>query len=185
MHTAQTPAAGTERIAGIVPFIEQGLVSVLHYTLIITTGRLIFCTWNPDTDEALSDAEDDAMQESCDIADTLDEIAHFHAKDWAGGPWERYRTMPPETIAASAPGSIVIPLAEISCADIVCEQKTSTLDHLYIEENGRQHTFDLIYSQGPLLGRILTPLLGDRVRVADHRHRRGKLDRILSGQEYQ
>jgi hypothetical protein len=179
------PAAGTGPVAGIVPFVEQGLLSVVHYTLIVTADRLIFCPWNPDTDEAMSDAEDEAMQESCTISETEDEIAHFHAKDWTCGPWERYRTMHPDAIAASAPGSIVIPLAGISWADIVCEQKTSTLDKLFIEENGSRHEFDLIYSQGPLLGRILSPLLTDRLQVADKKHRRGKLDRILSGQEYQ
>ena len=55
------PAApeGGERILGIVPFIEQGLLSVIHYTLIVTDRRLIFCTWDPGTDEAMSDADDD------------------------------------------------------------------------------------------------------------------------------
>ena len=83
----QATVAGVERITGIVPFVEQGLLSVIHYTLIVTSRRLIFCSWNPDTDETMSEADEQVMQESCSIMETTDEIAHSRAKDWATGPW--------------------------------------------------------------------------------------------------
>src|SRR5512147_2954577 len=59
------PAAGNngERILGIVPFLEQGLISVIHYTLIITDRQLIFRTWDPDRDEEMSSADDAVMEE--------------------------------------------------------------------------------------------------------------------------
>jgi hypothetical protein len=180
-----TPLQGyPERISGIVPFVEQGLLSVIHYTLVVTSQRLIFCTWKPDTDEMMSDADDEVMQESCNIDETTDEIAHFRAKNWADGPWQRYLSMPIDTIAAGAPGSITIPLAGISGVDIVCETRTSTQDMLYINERDRQQKFDLMYSQGPYLFELLRPLLGVKVIIADHLHRRHGLDRLISGQEY-
>jgi hypothetical protein len=177
------PGAG-EQISGIVPFLEQGLLSVIHYTLIVTDRRLIFCTWDPDTDEPMSDADDDVMQESCSISETKDEIAHFRAKDWSAGPWQRYRSMAPDAIIASAPGTIVVPLGEIADADIVCETLTSTQDKLRIRDRNRDLSFDLMYSQGPYLSRILEPLLGGRLSTEDHLHRRRGLDRLISGQEY-
>jgi len=177
------PASG-ERVPGILPFIEQGLLSVIHYTLIVTDRRLIFCTWDPGTDEAMSDADDEVMQESCNISETCDEIAYFRAKDWSAGPWQRYAAMAPDAVIAGAPGTIVVPLADIVNADIVCETRTSTQDKLYLHDSRQAQEFDLMYSQGPFLFRILQPLLGEKVTIADHLHRRGKLDRLLSGQEY-
>jgi hypothetical protein len=173
-----------EQIIRIVPFVEQGILSVINYILVVTPRRLIFCTWNPDTDEAMSDADDEVMQESCNIAETKDEIAHFRAKDWAVGPWQRYLSMPIEAIAPGAPGSITITLAGITDVDIICETLSSTQDKLIIDEGGRQHTFDLMYSQGPFLFALLQPLLGEKVRIADHLHKRRALDRLLTGQEY-
>ena len=180
------PAApgGRERVLGIVPFIEQGLLSVIHYTLIVTDRRLVFCTWDPGTDEAMSDADDEVMQESCSISETTDEIAHFRAKDWSSGPWQRYAAMATDAILAGAPDTIIIPLPDIISADIVCETRTSTQDKLYFQDSREAREFDLMYSQGPFLFRILQPLLGGKVTIADHLHRRGKLDRLLSGQEY-
>jgi hypothetical protein len=173
-----------EQILGIVPFLEQGLLSVIHYHLIITSQRLIFCTWDAGSDEAMADADDEVMQESCSIAETTDEIAHFRAKDWTAGPWQRYLTLPVDAIAAGAPGSITVPINEITVADIVCETKDSTQDQLHILQGGKNLSFDLMYSQGPLLFQILRPLLGERIRMADHLHRRHRFDRLLSGQEY-
>jgi|WetSurMetagenome_2_1015567.scaffolds.fasta_scaffold12682_4 hypothetical protein len=183
---APAPAApgGDERILGIVPFLEQGLLSVIHYTLIVTDRRLIFCHWDPDKDEAMSEADDTMMQESCTISETKDEIAHFLAKDWSGGPWQRYRSMAPDAIIAGAPGSIVIPVQDIGDATIVCETLTSTQDNLRIRDAKHEQKFDLMYSQGPYLARILGPLLGGRLTMEDHLHRRRGLDRLLSGQEY-
>jgi hypothetical protein len=184
----QQPASlektSVEQITGIVPFIEQGLLSVSHYTLIVTTGRLIFCLWNGSIDEAMSGAEDQVMQESCSIAETAEEIIHFRKKDWATGPWDRYRAMTPDTIVAGAPGSLVIPMNGITVVDIVCETKSSTQDQLHILQGDKNQVFDLMYSQGPFLFRILQPILGERVRMADHLHERTKLDRLLTGQEY-
>ena len=176
--------AGRELVLGIVPFIEQGLLSIIHYTLILTDRRLIFCTWDTGTDETMSDADDEVMQESCNISETTDEIVHFRAKDWSAGPWQRYAAMEPDAVIAGAPGSIVIPLPDIVNADIVCETKNSTQDKLYLYDSRQAREFDLMYSQGPFLFRILQPLLGEKVTIADHLHRRGKLDRLLSGQEY-
>lgn len=176
--------AGGERILGIIPFLEQGLLSVIHYTLIVTDRRLIFCTWDPDTDEAMSEADDEVMQESCSISETKDEIAHFRAKDWSTGPWLRYRSMAPDTIVAGAPGSIVIPVQDIADATIVCENLTSTQDKLLIRDATQERVFDLMYSQGPCLARILGPVLGGRLTSENHLHRRRGLDRLLSGQEY-
>jgi uncharacterized OB-fold protein len=176
--------AGPEQVIGIVPFVEQGLISVIHYTLLITPRRLIFCTWNPGTDEAMSDADDEVTLESCNIEETSDEIIHFRAKDWATGPWQRYLSMPIDSITASAPGSITIPLDGINGIDIVCETRNSTLDKLSIDAESRQLSFDLMYSQGPFLFNHLQPLLGERVRMADHLHKRHGLDRLLTGQEY-
>lgn len=182
----RVPAAleGGERILGIVPFIEQGLLSVIYYTLIVTDRRLIFCTWDPGTDEAMSEADDEVMQESCSISETTDEIAHFRVKDWSSGPWQRYLPIAPDAIIAGALGTIVIPLPDIVNGDIVCETRTSTQDKLYLQDSHQAWEFDLMYSQGPYLFRILQPLLGVKVTIADHLHRRGKLDRLLSGQEY-
>ena len=184
---SSVPAAtgGAEQVLGIVPFLEQGLLSVIHYTLVVTDRRLIFRTWNPGTDEAMSDTEDAVMEESCAISETVDEIAHFRQKDWSGGPWQQYRLIAPDAIPSGAPGTITVPLADIVNADIVCETRTSTQDKLYIRDGNRQLAFDLMYSQGPYLFRILQPLLGDRVSLADHLHRRRGLDRLISGQEYQ
>jgi hypothetical protein len=140
-----------ERVLGIVPFIEQGLLSVIRYTLVVTDRRLIFCTWDQDTDEAMSDAEDAVMQESCDISGTKDEIARFRAKDWAAGPWQRYRSMAPETIIAGAPGTVVFLLGDIADATIVCETLTSTQDKLMVRNGSQNQAFDLMYSQGPYL----------------------------------
>jgi hypothetical protein len=181
---AAAPPGGGERIVGIVPFLEQGLLSVVHYTLVVTDRRLIFCTWDPDSDEQMSDAEDAVMQESCDISGTKDEIAHFRKKDWSAGPWQRYLSMAPDAIIAGAPGSVVIPLQDIADAGIVCETLTSTQDTLSLWDNQREYTFDLMYSQGPYLSGILSPLLGERLTMEDHLHRRRGLDRLLSGQEY-
>jgi hypothetical protein len=167
-----------------VPFLEQGLLSVIHYTLVVTDRRLIFCTWDPDNDEEMSDADDAVMQESCSISETKDEIAHFRQKDWSGGPWERYRTMAPDAIIAGAPGTIAIPLPEIADTNIVCETLTSTQDKLIVRDRNQEQTFDLMHSQGPYLARILAPLLGERLTMEDHLHRRRGLDRLLSGQEY-
>ncbi len=178
------PGAG-ERIAGIVPFLEQGLLSVVHYTLIVTDRRLIFCTWDAGTDETMSDADDAVMQESCSISETADEIAHFRAKDWSSGPWRRYLAMAPDAIIAGAPGTIAIPLGEIATVSIVCETRTSTQDTLSVRSAQKEHAFDLMYSQGPYLYGILSPLLGERISIEDHLHRRRGLDRLLSGQEYQ
>lgn len=76
-----TSLEGTpEQITGIVQFVEQGLLSVIHYTLIVTSQRLIFCTWNPNIDEIMSDTHDEVMLESCNIDETTGEIAHFRAK---------------------------------------------------------------------------------------------------------
>jgi len=183
--TGTATGQGPERIIGMVPFVEQGLLSVIRYTLIITPQRLIFCTWNPDTDEAMSDAEDGVMQESCEISETSDEIAHFRAKDWTNGPWQRYLSVPVDTIATGAPGSMVVPVSTITGANIVRETKNSTQDKLFIDTGDRRLEFDLMYSQGQFLCGILGPVLGERVTIADHLHRRGKLDRLLSGQEYQ
>jgi hypothetical protein len=158
---------GPERIIGIVPFVEQGLFSVIHYTLLVTPQRLIFCTWNPDTDEAMSEADDEMMEESCNIEETLDEIAHFRKKDWTSGPWQRYLSMPIDTIAAAAPKSITIPMSVIECAEIACETKTSTQDSLSIEMGQSRHKFDLMYSQGPYVFSLLKPFLGDKVRMND------------------
>jgi hypothetical protein len=176
--------AGGERILGIVPFLEQGLFSVIHYTLIVTDQRLIFCTWDPDTDEAMSEADDEVMQESCSISETKDEITHFRTKDWSAGPWQRYLSIAPDMIIAGAPGSIVIPIQNIVDATIVCENLTSTLDKLQIRDAKQEQVFDLMYSQGSCLARILGPLLGERLTSEDHLHRRRGLDRLLSGQEY-
>lgn len=181
---APATGAGGERILGIVPFLEQGLISVIHYTLVITDRQLIFCTWDPANDEAMSDADDAVMQESCSISDTKDEIAHFRQKDWSGGPWERYRSMTPDSIAAVAPGSITVPLAEIADVSIICETLSSTQDTLRVRDRNREISFDLMHSQGPYLARILAPLLGERLSMEDHLHRRRGLDRLLSGQEY-
>lgn len=171
LHPTVTQGAdksgGPERIIGIVPFLEQGLISVIHYTLLVTPQRLIFCTWNPDTDETMSEADDDVMEESCNIEETLDEIAHFRAKDWAVGPWQRYLSMPIDAIAAGAPGSITIPMTGIVWAEIACETKTSTQDRLSIEMGGRRHKFDLMYSQGPYLFNLLQPFLRDRVSLTE------------------
>ncbi|MFA4825406.1 MAG: zinc ribbon domain-containing protein [Methanoregula sp.] len=158
---------GPEQIIGIVPFLEQGLISVIHYTLLVTPQRLIFCTWNPDNDEAMSDADDEMTLESCNIEETPDEIAHFQAKDWAVGPWQRYLSMPIDAITANAPGSILLPISGIAGVDITCETRNSTQDTLLIDAGGRRHTFDLMYSQGPFLFRLLKPLLGERVRMTD------------------
>jgi len=177
-------ASRGEVVAGIVPFIEQGLLSVIHYTLVITNRRLIFCTWDPGTDEAMSDADDVVMQESCSISETSDEIAHFRAKDWADGPWQKYRSMDPDAIAAGSRGAIIVPLQEIAYVDIVCETRTSTQDSLYVLHGEKQLKFDLMYSQGPFLSRLLVPLLGERVRSADHLHKRHGIDRLITGQEY-
>jgi zinc-ribbon domain len=177
-------SGGPERIIGIVPFIEQGLISVIRYTLLITPRRLIFCTWNPGTDETMSDADDEMTMESCNITETPDEISHFHAKDWAAGPWQRYMSMPVDTIAAGAPGSISLPVSGITGVDIICETKTSTQDQLYIDAGDHRYTFDLMYSQGPFLFGILHPLLGERVRMEDKLHKRHGIDRLLTGQEY-
>ena len=186
---AATPAGSLqagreEQVLGVVPFLEQGIIAVIHFTLIITTQRLIFCTWNPDTDEAMSDADDAVMEESCNISEIKDEIAHFRAKDWSEGPWQRYQAIPPDTIAAASPGSLVIPLETVVSADIICETEDSTQDTLYIDDGAREHTFDLMYSQGPHIFQQLRPLLGERAQMADHRRKRGKLDRLLTGQEY-
>jgi hypothetical protein len=184
---AASPVAapsGGERILCIVPFIEQGLLSVIHYTLIVTDRRLIFCTWDPDNDEAMSEADDAVMQESCSISETRDEIAYFRAKDWSAGPWQRYRSMTPDTIGNGAPGTITIPLEEVLEAAIVCETLTSTQDTLSIRHRDRQLAFDLMYSQGLYLSGILGPLLGGRLVTQDHLHRRRGIDRLLSGQEY-
>jgi hypothetical protein len=124
------------------------------------------------------------MQESCNIAETTDEIMHFRAKDWASGPWQRYLSMPVDTIASGAPGSITIPMAGITVVDIVCETRTSTQDRLSIDEGSRQHTFDLMYSQGPFLFGLLQPILQERVRMADQLHKLSPLNRLLTGQEY-
>jgi hypothetical protein len=177
------PGSG-ERIAGIIPFLEQGLLSVMHYTLIVTDHRLIFCIWDPGNDEAMSEADDEVMQESCSISETVDEIAHFRAKDWFSGPWQRYLTMMPDAIIAGAPGTIAIPLGEIADASIVCETRTSTQDTLSIRSAHQERAFDLMYSQGPYLYGILSPLLGERLSMEDHLHRRRGLDRLISGQEY-
>jgi hypothetical protein len=185
MPTALPAASGdAERVLAIIPFLEQGLLSVIHYTLVVTDRRLIFRTWNPGTDEAMSDADDAVMAESCAISETTDEIAHFRQKDWSEGPWQRYRAAAPEAIPDGAPGTITVPLAGIVDADIICETRASTQDKLNIREGNRQLAFDLMYSQGPYLFRILQPLLGDRVSMADHLHRRRGLDRLISGQEY-
>jgi hypothetical protein len=175
---------GRERILGIVPFLEQGLLSVVHYTLIVTDHRLIFCTWDAGSDEAMSDADDAAMQQSCDISETVDEIAHFRAKDWSDGPWQRYLPMVPDAIIAGAPGTIVVPLGEVVDAGIVCETRTSTQDTLSIRSNGQELAFDLMYSQGPFLFRILSPILGGKLSLEEHLHQRRGIDRLLSGQEY-
>ncbi|MEI7856402.1 MAG: zinc ribbon domain-containing protein [Methanomicrobiales archaeon] len=176
--------AGPEQITGIVPFIEHGLLSVIYYILIVTPQRLIFCTWNPDTDEAMSEAEDVVMQESCTISETTDEIAYFRAKDWTVGPWQRYLSMPIDTIAASAPGSISIPVSSIYEVNIICENRASTQDQMYIEGSDRKHTFDLMFSQGPFVFQLLRPVLGEKVHMAEHLHKRHGLDRLLTGQEY-
>ena len=177
-------SGGPERIIGIVPFIEQGLLSVIHYTLLVTSQRHIFCTWNPGTDEAMSKADDEVMVESCAIAETTDEIIHFRAKDWATGPWQRYLSMPVDTIAAGAPGSITIPLAGIAGVDIICETYSSTQDTLSVYEGSHRHSFDLMYSQGPFLYGILKPLLAEKIHITDHLQKRHGLDRLLTGQEY-
>jgi hypothetical protein len=173
-----------EQITGIVPFLEQGLLSVNHFTLIVTTRRMIFCTWKADSDEAMAEADDAVMQESCSIEETTDEITHFRAKDWSEGPWQQYRSMAPDTIIAAAPGSISIPFSGIISADIICETTASTQDALTIRDGKAEYRFDLMYSQGPFLFRILEPVLGGRVSMADHLHKRRGLDRLLSGQEY-
>lgn len=183
-RTVTAAQEGGERIIGIVPFVEQGLLSVIHYTLIVTDRRLIFAVWNPDTDEAMSDADDAVMLESCSISGTKEEIAHFRAKDWTSGPWQRYLSIAPDAIIAGAPGTIVIPIRDITDASIVCETLTSTQDILSIRVKDREIAFDLMYSQGPYLFRILSPLLGERLSMEDHLHRRRGLDRLLSGQEY-
>lgn len=180
----KTILPGAERIIGIVPFVEQGLLSVVHYTLIVTQQRLIFCTWNPDTDEEMSEAEDEVMQESCNISETADEIAHFHAKDWTTGPWQRYLAEPIDRIGTSAPGSITIPFSAITDVEIICEKKNSTQDKLHIYTTDRQHEFDLMYSQGPFLFLHFQPVLGEKVIIADKLHQRSKFDRLFSGQEY-
>jgi hypothetical protein len=177
-------SCGPELIIGIVPFIEQGLISVIHYTLIVTSQRLVFCTWNLDTNAALSDADDEMTAESCAIAETTDEIIHFRAKDWATGPWQRYLSMPIDTIAAGAPGSITIPLAGIAGVDIICETYSSTQDTLSVYEGTHRHSFDLMYSQGPFLYGILKPLLAEKIHITDHLHKRHGLDRLLTGHEY-
>jgi len=181
--TGTRPAAG-EGVVGIVPFVEQGLISVIHYTLVVTSRRLIFCTWDPKTDEAMSDADDEVMQESCSIEETADEITHFRAKDWSVGPWQKYRSMAPDSIVASSMGTIVVPIQEIESVDILCETRTSTQDSLYVIHGQKEHTFDLMYSQGPFLFGILEPILGERVSMVDHKHRRSKIDRLITGQEY-
>ncbi|NMB78438.1 MAG: zinc ribbon domain-containing protein [Methanomicrobiales archaeon] len=175
---------GNEGIVGIVPFLEQGIISVIHYTLVVTSRRLIFCPWNPDTDNAMAEADDAVMDESCNFPETPDEIAHFRAKDWSGGPWERYRQVPADTIASGTPGTISIPLDQITGVLIVCETESSTQDSLQVDMKGKQHSFDLMYSQGRFLFSLLKPLLGERMEIEDHLHRRGKLDRLLTGQEY-
>jgi hypothetical protein len=175
---------GGERILGIIPFIEQGLLSVIHYTLIVTAHRLIFCTWDPDSDAAMSDENDALMQESCSISEIRDEIAHFRAKDWSAGPWQRYLSMTPDAISAGPPGTVTIPLGEITGASIICETLTSTQDTLRIRQKNRELVFDLMYSQGLYLSGILAPLLGERLVTEGHLHRRRGIDRLLSGQEY-
>jgi hypothetical protein len=175
---------GPEQILSIVPFIEQGIISIIRFTLIITNRRLIFCTWNQDTDEAMSEAEDNVMDESCNANETRDEIAYFRAKDWSEGAWQRYRSIPLDEIARNAPGSITIPVHGITDVNIVCETSDSTQDEIYIEEGSRSHTFDLMYSQGPFIYQILKSILGERARIEDHLQRRGKIDRLLTGQEY-
>ena len=173
-----------EQITRIVPFLEQGLLSVNHFTLIITTRRMIFCTWKADTSEAMAEADDAVMQESCSIEETTDEITHFRAKDWSEGPWQQYRSTAPDTIIAAAPGSISIPFRDIISAAIICETSASTQDSLTIRDGKAEYRFDLMYSQGPFLFRILEPVLGGKISMTDHLHKRHGIERLLSGQEY-
>jgi hypothetical protein len=176
--------ADHEQITGIVPFLEQGLLSVNHFTLIVTTRRMIFCTWKAATNEAMAEADDVVMQESCSIEETTDEITHFRAKDWSEGPWQQYRSMTPDTIIAAAPGSLSIPFRDIISATIICETTASTQDSLSIRDGKAEYRYDLMYSQGPFLFRILEPVLGERISMTDHLHKRRGLDRLLSSQEY-
>jgi hypothetical protein len=180
----RTSQEDQEQITGIVPFLEQGLLSVNHFTLIVTTRRMIFCMWKADTNEAMAEADDAVMQESCSIEETTDEITHFRAKDWSEGPWQQYRSMAPDMIIAAAPGSISIPFRDIISAAIICETSASTQDSLSIRDGKAENRFDLMYSQGPFLFRILEPVLGERISMTDHLHKRRGLDRLLSGQEY-
>ncbi|PKG31594.1 MAG: hypothetical protein CW742_12600 [Methanoregula sp.] len=68
--------------------------------------------------------------------------------------------------------------------EIICEKRYSTQDKLHIYTTDRQHEFDLMHSQGPFLFGLLTPVLGEKVSIADKRHQRSKFDRLISGQEY-
>jgi hypothetical protein len=174
----------TEQVLGIIPFLEQGLLSVTRYTLIVTDRQLVFRTWDPSADEAMAEADDAIMQESCSIEDTIEEIAYFRKKDWSCGPWQLYRSLPPDALAAGPPGSIVLPLDDIVDAAVVYETRSSTQDTLHLHSKNRNLEFDLMYSQGLYLFGILHPLLGDRICLEEHRHRRRGLDRLISGQEY-
>jgi hypothetical protein len=92
--------------------------------------------------------------------------------------------MAPATILDGAPGAISIPFRDILSADIICETRNSTQDSLTVDDGKTGKNYDLMFSQGPFLFRLLDPLLGQRVSMADHLHRRKGLDRLLSGQEY-
>lgn len=184
--SSSAPAAGDtgERIRWIVPFIGQGLLSAIHDTLVVTDHPLIVCTWDTDNDEAMAGADDAVMQESCSFSDIKDEIARFRQKDWSGGPWERYRSMKPDTIIAGTPGTVIVPLQDNADVTVICKTLTSTQDTLLIRDRNREHSFDLKDAEGPYPARLLAPLPGDRLAMEDNFHRRRGIDRLLSGQEY-
>ena len=171
--TPQAPAAaGSERVAGIIPFVElsTGFTSSESGTFIVTDRRIIFARTPAAFDQQMAEEGQriwkgvQEAQEGGWGTGIAEQLKYLNARDWSTGPWKRYASMHPDMIASESPGNLVFLYAEIGSANFLNASRGSVSDNVDILAQGKKFEFELHYAQGPASLALFHQFLGDRAK---------------------
>jgi hypothetical protein len=173
MATPPAPgAAGSEQIAGIIPFVElsTGFTSSEEGTFVITDRRIIFARTPPSFRKLVKDTGDGIRTEvetalgSGWGSSPIGQRRYLNARDWSTGPWQRYASLPPETIAEESQGNLSFLFAEIGSASFMNAKGSNIYDSVDILARGKKFEFTVYFAQGPASLDRFRYFLGDRAK---------------------